>query len=305
MSHLIALKYFSAKEVGGIIELAGKIKNDPAQYQDSLRGKHIGLLFEKPSLRTKAAFYVGAGQLGAGAVYFSPEEVKIGKREKIGDVSRTMSQFLDLVVLRTFSHETILEFAKFSSLPIVNGLSDLFHPSQALADILTIYETKGTLDNLKVAYAGDSNNVCNSLIYAFSILGGKLHIASPKGYAPSKKILVESGGFASKSSAKVIVTGSITEAVEDADVIYTDVWSSMGMESEKIKRKKVFKNFQINDKILKLAKKDCIVMHCLPAYRGQEITDSVIDGPNSVVFQQAQNRMHTAKAILVYILKGV
>jgi len=303
MSHLISLKYFSAKEVGEIVDLAGKIKNSPAQYQDSLKGKNIGLLFEKPSLRTKAAFCVGALQLGAGAVYFSPEEVKLGRREKICDAARTISEFFDLVVLRTFSHETVLEFAKFSSVPIVNGLSDLFHPSQVLADILTIYESKGKLDKLKVAYIGDSNNVCNSLINAFSILGGKLHIASPKGYSPAKKILKEAQAFASKSSAKINLAASVEQAAKDADVLYTDVWASMGMEKEKDKRKKVFKNYQINDKILKLAKKDCIVMHCLPAYRGQEITDSVIDGKNSVVFTQAQNRLHTAKAILNYILK--
>lgn len=303
MRHFISLKYFSSKEIQELIDLALQIKSNPYDFKDSLKGKSVGLLFEKPSLRTKTAFYIGALQLGAKVIYYTPDEVKLGEREKISDVSRTLSVYLDLVVLRTFSHDTILEFVEFSSIPIVNGLSDLLHPSQVLADILTIRELKDNIKKLKVVYAGDGNNVCNSLIYAFSILGGNLTLAVPPAYAPSKIILEEARGFSKVTGAKINLVNSLQEAACGADVLYTDVWASMGKEDEIKRRKKIFRDFQVNDKILKVAQKDCIVMHCLPAHRGEEITDSVIDSKNSVVFLQAANRLHTAKAILTYIMR--
>jgi ornithine carbamoyltransferase len=299
----ISLKYLSKKEILKLIALTYSIKKTPSRYRNTLKNKSIALLFEKPSLRTKTAFYLGALQVGAEPIYYAPQEVMLGKREKICDVSRTLSKFIDAVVLRTFSHSQILEFTKFSSVPVINGLSDLLHPSQVLADIFTIYELKKDLKKIKVAFIGDGNNVCHSLIYAFSILGGNLHIATPKEYFPSEEILKEAKIFSSKSKANIVVSESVKEIVKNADVLYTDVWTSMGKEKESKTRRKVFKNFQINDKILKLAKKDCIVMHCLPAHRGEEITDSVIDGRNSVVFLQAENRLHSAKAILVYLLR--
>lgn len=303
MRHFISLKYFSSKEIQELIDLALQIKSNPYDFKDSLKGKFVGLLFEKPSLRTKTAFYIGALQLGAKVIYYTPNEVKLGEREKISDVSRTLSAYLDLVVLRTFSHDTILEFVEFSSIPIVNGLSDLLHPSQVLADILTIRELKDNIKKLKVVYAGDGNNVCNSLIYAFSILGGNLTLAVPPAYAPSKIILEEARGFSKVTGAKINLVNSLQEAACGADVLYTDVWASMGKEDEIERRKKFFRDFQVNDKILKVAQKDCIVMHCLPAHRGEEITDSVIESKNSVVFLQAANRLHTAKAILTYIMR--
>ena len=302
MDHFISLKYFSSKKINELLELAEQIKKNPFDFKDVLTNKYIGLIFEKPSLRTKTAFYIGALQLGAQAIYYTPEEIKIGQREQICDISRTLSSYLDLVVLRTFSHDTILEFAKFSSIPVVNGLSDLMHPSQILADILTIRELKGGVKNIKVAYIGDGNNVCNSLIYCFSILGGNLSLAIPEGYQPSQSILDEAKSYSSISGAKIRLTESAEEAAQGADVLYTDVWTSMGKEEGSTARKKVFKNFQINDKIVALANKGCLVMHCLPAHRGEEITSSVIDGENSVVFLQAGNRLHAAKAILTYIL---
>jgi ornithine carbamoyltransferase len=303
LKNFISLKDFSKEEIIKLVSLIGRLKESPSKYRNVLKNKSIALLFEKPSLRTKTAFYLGALQLGAQPIYYSPQEVMLGKREKVSDVARTLSRFLDAVVLRTFSHNTILEFAKYSIIPIINGLSDLLHPSQVLADLFTIWELKKDLKKIKVVFIGDGNNVCHSLIYAFSILGGNLYIATPKKYSPSSEVLKEAKVFSSKSKAKIIISNSVKEVAKDADVLYTDVWTSMGKEKEKNIRKKIFKNFQINDKILKLAKKDCIVMHCLPAHRGEEITDSVIDGKNSVVFLQAENRLHSAKAVLVYLLK--
>jgi len=303
MSHFVSLKYFSSQEINEMLDLAVQMKKNPETSKSALEGKSVGLLFEKASLRTKTAFYLGAQQLGAKVIYYSPQEVKIGQREEVADVARTLAVYLDVVVVRTFSHSNIMKFSEISSIPVVNALSDLTHPSQALADILTIRELKGNLKKLKVAYIGDGNNVCNSLIYAFSILGGNLHLAIPKGYRPYKSLLDEVKSYHRVSGAKIKITDSVSEAAEGADVLYTDVWTSMGEEKEKGKRKKDFKNFRIDDKILNKAKADAIVMHCLPAHRGEEITSSVIDGKNSVVFQQAENRLYTAKAILVYILK--
>lgn len=303
MNHFVSLKYFSSQEINELIDLALQMKKNPSLSKNALEGKSVGLLFEKASLRTKTSFYLGALQLGAKAIYYSPQEVKLGQREEVTDVARTLSVYLDVIVLRTFSHSSILKFSEVSSIPVVNALSDLLHPSQALADILTMRELKGDLKKLKVAYFGDGNNVCNSLIYAFSILGGNLHLAIPKGYHPYKSILDEIESYCRISGAKISITDSASKAAKDADVLYTDVWTSMGKEWEEEERKKVFKNFRIDDKILNRAKGDVIVMHCLPAHRGEEITSSVIDSKRSVVFQQAENRLHTAKAILTYILK--
>ena len=276
MNHFISLKYLSSREMQDLIDLAMRIKTSPADSRTSLMAKSVGLIFEKSSLRTKTAFYLGALQLGANAIYYSPEEVKLGKRETIPDVARTLSRYLDVVVLRTYSHDTILEFAHASSIPVLNGLSDLLHPSQALADIMTIMELKGDLKKLKVVYVGDGNNVCNSLIYAFAILGGKLTLAIPAMYQPSIEILNEAKDYSKLSATEINIASSIEEAAKDADVLYTDVWVSMGNEEELQERKKAFKNYQINGKILELAKDDAIVMHCLPAHRGEEITAAVV-----------------------------
>lgn len=303
MKHFISLKNFSQEELRSLLDLSAQIKKEPVNFKNILKGKCIGLLFEKPSLRTKTVFYIGALELGANTIYYTPAEVNLGEREKVSDVAKTLSLYLDAVVLRTFSHSDILEFAEFSSIPVINGLSDLSHPSQVLADILTIEELKGQIDKIKVVYIGDGNNVCTSLLYAFSILGGNLTIAAPKAYLPSKAVLEQARIYSAKSGAKIELVTSASLAASSADVLYTDSWVSMGKEKEAKTRKKVFKSFQINDKILKQADKDCIVMHCLPAHRGQEITDSVMDGKNSAIFLQAANRYHAAKAILAYIFK--
>ena len=249
MNHFISVKNFSQNQIQSLVDLALKIKADQGSYAKSLSGKSVGLIFEKPSLRTKTAFYIGALQLGSGAIYYTPQEIKIGEREAISDAARTFSVYLDAVILRTFSHQTILEFAKFSKIPVVNALSDLLHPSQVLADIVTIKEAKSDIKKLKIVYAGDGNNVCHSLIYAFSILGGDLTLSIPKGYQPKTTVLEEAKQYAKLSGAKISHSPSLAEAAKGADVLYTDVWTSMGKEAERKKRKKAFKNFQINDKI--------------------------------------------------------
>jgi ornithine carbamoyltransferase len=303
MKHFIALKDFTCKEIEELVALALEVKQKPSNFSKKLCGKYVGLLFEKPSLRTKTAFYIGSLQLGAQAIYYTSAEVKLGERERVSDVASTLTSYLDAVVLRTFSHNTVSEFAEFSKIPVINGLSDFLHPSQALADIMTIVEKKNKIKGLKVAYLGDGNNVCNSLMYALTILGGNISVATPVGYEPSSEVLEAVRAIAKTTGAIIDVINSAATAAEGADVIYTDVWVSMGNKDDQKSRKKAFKNFQINDTILSSAKSDAIVMHCLPAHRGEEITDSVIDGKNSVVFQQAENRLHTAKAILLYLFK--
>jgi ornithine carbamoyltransferase len=305
MKHFISLekKYFSAQEANKLLSLCFDVKNNPRKYRLSLKDKSIGLIFEKPSLRTKTSFYVGASKLDADPVYYAPNEVQLGGREKSSDVAKVLSRYLDAIVLRTFEHKNVLELAEYADVPVINGLSDFLHPSQILGDLITIAEKKGDIKKIKFAYIGDGNNVCNSLLLAFSLLGGKITVATPVGYAPDKAVMQEAGDCAKESGAQIYMTNSAQEAASKADVLYTDVWTSMGMETERQGRKDIFKSYQINDEILRLAKNDAIVMHCLPAHRGEEITDSVIDGKNSVVFDQAENRLYSAQAILLYTQK--
>ena len=302
LRHFISLKYFSKKKLLFLIKLAAEIKKNPEHFKDKLKEKRIGILFEKPSLRTKASFYIGSYELGAFPIYFSPFEVNLGKRESISDVARTLSKFLDCIVLRTFSHKTILELCKTSAIPVVNGLTDLLHPSQVLGDLFTLCELGKDLKKIKFTYIGDGNNVCHSLLYAFSILGGRITVATPKKYSPDSAIVEGAKNFSKISGAEINLVNDPFLAAKDADVIYTDVWVSMGKEKEKKERMKAFKKFQVNEEILKLAKKNCLIMHCLPAHRGEEIADSVLDSKNSIIFLQAENRLHSAKAILVYLL---
>ncbi|MCM8823211.1 MAG: ornithine carbamoyltransferase [Candidatus Omnitrophica bacterium] len=302
--HFISLKYFSPSQINELIELTGKVKKNRALYRYKLKDKFVGLLFQKPSLRTKSAFYLGAQQLGAEVIYYAPDEVRMGERESIGDVAKTLSCYLDAVVLRTFSHQVLEEFVRSSSIPVVNGLSDLLHPTQVLADIFTLYELKRDIKKIKFAFIGDGNNVCHSFLYIFSILGGNIYVATPKIYQPQSKIVEECRSIANISKARIYLTNNPKEAAKEADVLYTDVWVSMGKEAEAEKRKKEFRGFTIDEELLKLAKKDSLVMHCLPAHRGEEITSSVIDSKHSIVFLQAENRLHSAKAILLFVMGG-
>ncbi|MBM4136199.1 MAG: ornithine carbamoyltransferase [Nitrospira sp.] len=290
----------SSKEIEHLLKRAIELKSGKDVNKCPLIGKSIGLLFEKASTRTRVSFEVGIYQLGGQTIYMNPKEIQIGRGETIEDTAKVLSRYLNAIVIRTFSHNAIAEFAKNSSIPVINGLSDLHHPCQALADLMTIAERKGKLKGLHLAYVGDGNNVANSLIEAASKMGITLSIACPEGYEPDADILKKA-----RSSAKseILIYREPRDAVDKADAVYTDVWVSMGQEQEAAKKKRKFKDYQLNSKLLTYAKKDAIVLHCLPAHRGEEITDDVIDGPRSAVFDQAENRLHTQKALLEFLLR--
>lgn len=297
---LISIKDLTAKEINALFSLADKLKKTKSLLP--LKGKCLGLIFQKPSNRTRVSFEVGIAQLGGRAIYLRPEDVKLGSREPAKDVARTLSRYLDAIVARTFKHNDLLELADFASVPVINALSDLLHPCQALSDLYTIKKKLKKLKGAKVAYIGDGNNVANSLLYGCSKMGVNLSIASPKGYEPSREILSESLTFASKNGSEISLISDASRAVSGADIVYTDVWTSMGQEIQAGKRRQAFKNFQVNAKLLFSAKPKALVMHCLPAHRGEEISEEVLEGPNSIVFDQAENRLHMQKAILVKLL---
>lgn len=292
---LLTLSGLTIHDMKELLDLAALLKINRKKHSMYLRGKTLGLIFEKPSNRTRVSFDVGMNELGGHSIYLSENEIKLGKRESIKDASMVLSRYLDGLVVRTFSHDNLLEIAEYSSIPVINGLTDLLHPCQSLSDIFTIKEKKG-LKDITIAYIGDGNNVLNSLLHGCNIAGIKVHIACPKGYEPDKNILKEVGNAA-------ILFQSPEEAVKGVDIIYTDVWTSMGKEKEYEKRLKDFKGYQVNSKLLGIAKKDALVMHCLPAHRGEEITDEVLDGKQSIVLDQAENRLHVQKAILVKLLR--
>jgi len=296
---LVSIEDLSTKDVTDIFELTAKLKRNKAKFAKVLTGKTLALVFQKPSNRTRVSFEVGMYQLGGNSFYLAPHEVSIGVRESVQDVAKTLSRYVDGIVLRTFEHKNILEMAGASRVPVINGLSDFSHPCQALADVYTIREKFKKTKGVTLAYVGDGNNVCTSLVFTAAKSGLHLNIAAPCGYEPERGVLDQ----AKKIGGSIRVTSDAVEAVKGADVVYTDVWASMGKEEEAQERKKIFKPYQLNSSLLRSAKKGCLVMHCLPAHRGQEITDEVIDGKNSIVFDQAENRMHVQKAILIKLLK--
>lgn len=301
---LLAVNDLTVSEIGDILDLAKDVKTDKAKYAEALKGKSIGLIFQKPSNRTRVSFEIGMVQLGGYAIYLGPHEIDMGGRESTKDVACVLSRYLDGIVARTYKHEDAIALAEYANVPVINGLSDFAHPCQALSDIFTIKEHLGSFKGVRLAYIGDGNNVLNSLMCASAMVGLDMAIATPKGYEPDKKAFTIAKGLSKSSGSKLEVYNDPEAAIEDADVAYTDVWISMGQEKEAKKRLKAFWGFQLNDKIMKSAKKECLVMHCLPAHRGQEITDSVIDSKYSVVYDQAENRMHVEKAILVQLLGG-
>ncbi len=285
----------SLDELNNLLKRSIDFKKGIDANKCPLIGKSIGLLFEKASTRTRISFEVGIYQLGAQAIYMNPKEIQIGRGETLHDTAKVMSRYLHGIIIRTFSHKTLEEFARYSSVPVINGLSDKHHPCQALADLMTILENKGRLEGIELAFVGDGNNVANSLIEASSIAKIKMRIACPRGYEPAPDVLKRANGY-------IEVMNDPLEAVENADVVYTDVWVSMGQEKEASIKRKKFKKYQINKKVLECAKRDAIVLHCMPAHRGDEITDEVMDGPQSVVFDQAENRLHTQKALLEFLM---
>jgi ornithine carbamoyltransferase len=260
------------------------------------------MIFEKPSTRTRVSFEVGMWQLGGYALYLSSGDLQLGRGETIGDTAQTLSRYVNGMMARVFSHQTILDLIKYSRVPVVNGLSDFSHPCQGLADIFTIYEKKGRLSGLKIAYIGDGNNVAHSLIYGCSKMGMDIFLGCPRGYEPDSKVVANGREEAKKNGRVVTVTNDPVEAVVGADVVYTDVWTSMGKEKEHEERMKLFRPYQVNPELVKKAKPDYLLMHCLPAHRGEEVTNEVADSKNSVIFDQAENRMHTQKALLALIM---
>ncbi|MCX8031289.1 MAG: ornithine carbamoyltransferase [Thermodesulfovibrionales bacterium] len=294
----------SESEIEHLIKRAIQLKSGVDRNKCPLLGKSIGMIFHKPSTRTRVSFEVGIYQLGAQPIYLNSVDLQLGRGESISDTAKVLSRYLSAMVIRTYNHSTIEEFAKYFSGVVINGLSDEHHPCQAIADMMTIYEYKGVLKGVKLAYVGDGNNVANSLIEASAKTGVNITIACPEGFEPNKDVLNRAKQYISKKEifTEIKILHDPEEAVSEADVIYTDVWVSMGQEQESRIRRSKFKNFQINERLLRLAKKDTLVMHCLPAHRGEEITDEVMDGNNSIVFDQAENRLHSSKAILELLL---
>lgn len=302
--NLISINDLSKEEVAQILETAEimKLRHYSHEEQPLLKGKVLGMIFQKPSLRTRVSFEAGMIQLGGAAIYLGPEDIKLGQREATKDIAQVLSRYVDGIMARTFSHEIILELANYSSVPVINGLSDLLHPCQILGDLLTIKEKKGRLSNLKLAYLGDGFNVAHSLLFGAVKVGMDIVLATPSNYEPKSEIVEQAKKDAKKMGSRVEIIHNPLKAADKADIIYTDVWTSMGFEKERDTRKNVFRPYQINQDLVNRAKDDVIILHCLPAHRGEEITDEVIDGPHSVVIDQAENRLHAQKAILALLL---
>ena len=299
---LLSIKDLTLKDIDFIFKLSSQLKKNKKKFCRALFGKTLVMIFQKPSNRTRVSFEVGMYQLGGNALYLAPQEINLGVRESIRDVAKTLSRYCDGIVLRTFEHKNCLDMAGAASVPVINGLSDFSHPCQGLADLFTIKERFGLLKGITLAYVGDGNNVCNSLLFAAAKMGLNLSIATPSGYSPDGMVIKEALVLAKESGSKIKITENPLEAVAGANVVYTDVWASMGQEEEINKRKIIFKDFQINVKLLSNAAPKVLVMHCLPAHRGEEITDEVMDSARSIVFDQAENRMHVQKAILIKLL---
>lgn len=299
---LISINMLTIEEVNLILSETEKMKKGP-RNTDILKGKTLAMIFEKSSTRTRVSFEAGMYQLGGIGMYFSSRDLQMGRGETIHDSAKVLSRYIDGIMARTFSYQTILDLAKYATVPVINGLTDYDHPCQALCDIFTVYEKLRKLKGVTMAYIGDGNNVLHSLIQTCVKVGMNINYASPEGYKPLESVVNEALDTAKITGSKITPTDNAIDAIQDADVIYTDVWVSMGQESDNSKRINDLKEFQLNAQLMQKAKKDVLVMHCLPAHRGEEITDEVIDSPNSIVFDQAENRMHTQKAILKLLME--
>ncbi|UCE38207.1 MAG: ornithine carbamoyltransferase [Thermoplasmata archaeon] len=291
-------------DIDEILRMASdiKLRMEKGEAHIPLKNKTLGMIFEKPSTRTRVSFEVGMVQLGGHALYLSPKDLQIGRGETIADTAKVLSRYVDIIMYRAFKHEFMVELAKNASVPVINGLDDLEHPCQILADLLTIKEHKGDFVGLNIAYVGDGNNVCNSLLLGSALVGMNMNVGCPSGYMPNQSIFEEASKIALEKGSHLHIASNPSEAVRNADIVYTDVWVSMGDEDEIKKRLNIFAPYQVNSQLVSQAKPDCIIMHCLPAHRGQEITDEIMDGDRSVVFDQAENRLHAQKAILLRLL---
>ncbi|HEV8338523.1 MAG TPA: ornithine carbamoyltransferase [bacterium] len=300
---LISMDDFTAEEVRGVLERAAAMKRtggaDPTR---PLAGRVLAMIFEKPSLRTRVTFEVGMAHLGGAAIYLAPSDAQLGTRETIPDAARNLARWVDAIMARTFAHDTVVQLAEFASVPVINGLSDLEHPCQTLADLLTLSERLGDFRGRTLAWVGDGNNVCHSLLLGAAKLGLSVQVATPAGFAPTPAVVERARSLARDAEAAIEVMEDPAEAASGADAIYTDVWASMGQEQEKTARARAFRPYQVNAALVARAAPTAIVLHCLPAHRGEEITDDVLDGPHSAVLDQAENRLHAQKALLAMIL---
>ena len=303
LKDFLSIRDFTPQQIRQYLHVAMQLKAYPNVYRTALRGKTLAMIFEKPSLRTRVTFDVGIEELGGHSLYLSPSEISLGKRESVYDVAKNLERMVQGIMIRTFSHQVLLELARHANIPVINGLTDYSHPCQAMADYLTMLEVKGHISGLKIAYVGDGNNVARSLMFAGAQLGAEVWIATPPGYEPDADSIGWTKGRCLETKAGLNVTNDVERAVTDADVVYTDVWASMGQENEAEARNKIFSAYQVNTQLFDLAKPDAIFLHCLPAHRGDEVTDEVIDCPRSFVFQQAENRLHAQKAIMLELMK--
>jgi ornithine carbamoyltransferase len=297
---LISLLDFSKEELEGLLELAVEVKANPLRFAKSLEGKTLFMYFEKPSLRTRVTFEAGMTQLGGHAIYYTAADGKIGVRESVEDVANNLERWLDVVMCRTFSHEMVEELARFSEIPVINGLTDRLHPCQALADYLTLQEVKGDLQGKKLAFVGDGNNVANSLINGGARLGVHVTLVTPPGHEPDPGLLDAARAAGEETGSRIEATTDL-DGVAGADAVYTDVWASMGQEAEAEARKKLFEPYQVNADLMARAGEEAVFLHCLPAHRGEEVTDEVADSPRSVIFNQAENRLHAQKAVILLV----
>ncbi len=301
---LVSLHDLTKEEIEEILKTSELLKLQLLRGQEHpiLKGKTLAMIFEKPSTRTRISFEVGMWQLGGYALYLSSGDLQLGRGETVADTAQVLSRYVNGIMARVFSHQTILELVKYSRVPVINGLSDFSHPCQGLADLFTIYEKRGKLSGLKLAYVGDGNNVAHSLLYGCSKVGIDITLACPKGYEPDPKVVSTAREEAKRSGSTVKLTKDPKEGVSGADIVYTDVWASMGQEKERQERFRIFKPYQVNGRLVKGAKEDYLFMHCLPAHRGEEVSDEVADSRNSVIFDQAENRMHTQKALMALMM---
>jgi ornithine carbamoyltransferase len=299
----IEIHDYSAAEVREIFEIARDMKANPEKYRDALKGQTLAMIFEKSSTRTRVSFEVGMFQMGGHALFLSSRDIQLGRGEPIYDTAKVLSRYVDGIMARTFAHKTVTELAEYGSVPVINGLTDLSHPMQAMTDYFTAWEHFGDLKGRKLAYIGDGNNMAHSLMFGASKVGMNIAVATPAGYAPDPMVVAKSQADADHAGTKVVVTTSIDEAVKDADIVETDVWASMGQEEETEKRRKDFDRWQVDGRVMSLAKKEAIFMHCLPAHRGEEVAAEIIDSPQSVIYDEAENRLHVQKAIMYVLMK--
>jgi ornithine carbamoyltransferase len=306
--HLISIHDLTAEEVAGLFRLAADVKANPSKYHNHMHRKTLGMIFEKSSTRTRVSFEVGMAQMGGHALFLSSRDIQLGRGEPISDTAQVLSRYVDGIMARTFAHQTVTDLAKYGSVPVINGLTDDLHPCQGLTDYFTLLEVFGSLDALhgrKLTYVGDGNNMAHSLMFGAAKVGMDVAVASPKGYEVSPKYLELVRQDAEEAGTKVLVTNDPREAVEGASAVYTDVWASMGQEAEAQKRLEAFKGWTVDNKMMSHARKDAVFLHCLPAHRGEEVAAEVADGPQSRIFDEAENRLHVQKAVMLWLMAGV